>query len=119
VVVCWLPNARQLCLLESCVLPLTAVTRKIPGHIVTSLKENIVEDYDTKRRAESKAALEKIKNGLATKVRILVPANACPACRAIEGAYAFDDVPEIPPEGCSCLNGCQAYYAPVLDRFGP
>ncbi len=78
-----------------------------------------MEDYESKRRAESKAALEKIKSGLATKVRILVPADACPACRAIEGAYEFADVPEIPPEGCSCLDGSKAFYAPVLDRFGP
>lgn len=78
-----------------------------------------MEDYETKRLAESKAALEKIKNGLATKVRILVPPDACPACRAIEGAYEFGAVPEIPPEGCSCLNGSKAFYAPVLDRYGP
>lgn len=76
-------------------------------------------DNDAKRRAENKAALEKIKNGLATKVRVLVPADACPACRAIEGAYAFEDAPELPPEGCSCLSTGTAYYAPVLDRFGP
>lgn len=76
-------------------------------------------DYETKRREEHKNALEKIKAGLATKVRILVPADACPACKAIEGAYDFDNVPAIPPEGCSCLNGCNAYYAPVLDKFGP
>lgn len=78
-----------------------------------------MEDYDLKLRQESKVALEKIKSGLATKVRILVPQDACPACQAIEGAYEFEDVPEIPPEGCSCLNGCKAFYAPVLDRFGP
>lgn len=74
---------------------------------------------DAKRRAENKAALEKIKNGLATKVRVLVPPDACPACRAIEGAYEFEDAPDIPPDGCSCLGAGTAYYAPVLDRFGP
>lgn len=78
-----------------------------------------MEDYDAKRREESKVALENIKNGLATKVRILVPQDACPACQAVEGAFAFEDVPEIPPEGCSCLTGSKATYAPVLDRFGP
>lgn len=78
-----------------------------------------MEDYDAKRRAENKTALENIKKGLATKVRILVPADACPACKAVEGAYAFEEVPQIPPEGCSCLDGSKAYYAPVLDRYGP
>lgn len=71
------------------------------------------------KRAEQQAALEKIKKGLATKVRILVGPDACPACRAVEGAYEFDNVPELPVEGCSSPEGCTCYYAPVLDRFGP
>ena len=77
-------------------------------------------DNDAKKRAEHKAALKKIREGgVATKVRILVPRQACPVCQAIEGAYEFDDVPELPPEGCSGINGCNAYYAPVLDMRGP
>lgn len=77
-------------------------------------------DQDEKKRAEAKAALKKIiDGGIATKVRILVDADACPVCRAMEGAYDFDDVPEIPIEGCSQLGGCNAFYAPVLDRRGP
>ncbi len=68
---------------------------------------------------EYQKALDKIKNGLATKVRIFAPAEACPVCTMIEGVYEFDDVPELPPEGCSCLNGPTAMYAPVLDQFGP
>ena len=77
-------------------------------------------DQDAKKRAEAKAALKKIKEGgVATKVRILVDADACPVCRSVEGAYDFDEVPEIPVEGCSQLGGCNAFYAPVLDRRGP
>ena len=68
---------------------------------------------------EHQATLENIKSGLATRVRILVPQEACPVCRAADGAYEFDDVPPLPLEGCSCKYGCRAYYAPVLDRFGP
>lgn len=74
---------------------------------------------EARRREEQKKALEKIRNGLATKVRILVAADACPTCRHFEGAYDFDDVPELPIEGCSRPGGCNAFYAPVLDRFGP
>ncbi len=77
------------------------------------------ENTDTKRRAEQRAALERIRNGLATRVRILVAADACPVCRAYEGAYDFDDVPELPLEGCSRPDGCNAVYAPVLDLYGP
>ncbi|MEM7799065.1 MAG: hypothetical protein AAF633_07750 [Chloroflexota bacterium] len=68
---------------------------------------------------EYAAALEKIKSGLATKVRIFAPAEACPVCTMSEGVYEFEDVPELPLEGCSCLDGHHAMYAPVLDQFGP
>ncbi len=78
----------------------------------------MVKEVD--KHAEHKAALEKIKKGgIATKVRILVAREACPACRSVEGAYEFADVPELPVEGCSSPDGCTCYYAPVLDRFGP
>lgn len=76
-------------------------------------------DKDAKRRAEQAEALERIRSGLATKVRILIAADACPVCRAWEGAYDFDDAPELPLEGCSRNGGCNAVYAPVLDQFGP
>lgn len=77
-------------------------------------------ESDAKRRAEQQAALKKIREGgVATKVRILIHPDACPVCFAIEGAYEFDDVPVIPHEGCSRPGGCNAYYAPVLDRKGP
>jgi hypothetical protein len=74
---------------------------------------------EAERRKEQQAALENIRNGLATKVRILVAPDACPVCRAFEGAYQLDHVPELPLEGCSRVGGCNAVYAPVLDRFGP
>lgn len=65
------------------------------------------------------AALEKIKNGLATKVRIFAPADACPVCTDLEGVYEFETVPPLPPEGCTCVPEPRAMYAPVLDQFGP
>lgn len=77
------------------------------------------EITDEQRRAEQKAALERIRSGLATRVRILVAPDACPVCRAFEGAYEMDNVPELPLEGCSRPDGCNAVYAPVLDLYGP
>jgi hypothetical protein len=77
------------------------------------------EKTDAERREEQRVALDRIRKGLATRVRILVAPDACPVCRAFEGAYEFDDVPELPLEGCSRVGGCNAVYAPVLDRFGP
>ena len=77
------------------------------------------EKTDEEQRAQQKAALERIRNGLATRVRILVAPDACPVCRAREGAYEFDGVPELPLEGCSRPGGCNAVYEPVLDLFEP
>ena len=68
---------------------------------------------------QHRAELEKIRNGLATKVRILTHGDCCPVCRSFEGAYAFEEVPALPLEGCSHPQGCRCQYAPVLDRFGP
>jgi len=49
----------------------------------------------------------------------MVNRDCCPACRAAEGAYEFDQAPELPLEGCSHPDGCRCFYAPVLDMFGP
>jgi hypothetical protein len=69
---------------------------------------------------EHRQMLEKIQSGgIATKVRILANHDSCPVCRSVEGAYAFDDVPALPLEGCSHPMGCRCFYAPVLDRHGP
>jgi hypothetical protein len=66
------------------------------------------------------AALERIRNGgIATKVRILTNHDSCPVCRSVEGAYDFDEAPELPLEGCSHPYGCRCVYEPVLDRRGP
>ena len=73
-----------------------------------------------KERADHAAALKRIKEGgIATKVRILVSHDSCPVCTAAEGAYEFNETPELPLEGCSHPQGCRCHYAPVLDRFGP
>lgn len=71
------------------------------------------------KRSEQEEALEKIRNGLATHVRILIHHDCCPFCKAMEGAYDFDEVPQLPHEECSHPLGCRCYYAPVLDQFGP
>ncbi len=70
--------------------------------------------------AEHQAALKRIvEKGVATGVRILASHDSCPVCRAYEGAYNFDDVPELPHIGCSHPLGCRCHYAPILDRRGP
>lgn len=71
------------------------------------------------RQAEQAAALEKIRAGLATKVRIFASRDSCPYCTAMEGVYELHDVPELPHEGCSHSLGCRCFYAPHLDLYGP
>ena len=74
---------------------------------------------EAKKRAEQQQALTRIQQGLATKVHILVDRDSCPVCQHFAGVYTFEDVPELPLEGCSRVDGCHAMYAPVLDKFGP
>jgi hypothetical protein len=68
---------------------------------------------------QHRQTLERIRSGLATKVRILASHDSCPTCETMEGAYEFDDVPELPLVGCSQPRGCLCRYEPVLDLFGP
>ncbi len=53
-------------------------------------------------------------------IRVAVADEACPACQALQGAYAKNAVPVLPAAGCSCPNGRPAvYYEPVLDEVYP
>lgn len=78
-------------------------------------------DPDLEKPAESHQADLKriIEGGVATRVRILASYDCCPVCRAVEGAYEFDNVPALPVIGCSHPLGCRCHYAPVLDLHGP
>lgn len=70
---------------------------------------------------ELNAALTQLKaNDRVSLIRILVPADACPVCYSLEGAYPKASVPALPPEGCSCPFGRSlASYAPVLTEIYP
>lgn len=52
-------------------------------------------------------------------IRISVGHDCCPACQEAEGAYAKDQVPKLPIEGCSHALGCRCFYQPVLDDIYP
>jgi hypothetical protein len=89
---------------------------------VTESRRNVPDELESleKSALAHREILEKIQSGgIATKVRILANQDSCPVCRSVEGAYEFDEVPELPLEGCSHPMGCRCYYAPVLDRRGP
>ncbi|MGH2536786.1 MAG: hypothetical protein ACRDHL_05280 [Candidatus Promineifilaceae bacterium] len=94
---------------------------KLQGQRTVAINEprqRQIEDVETPA-AEHAAALARIKAGLATKVRIFVSYDSCPACKKVEGAFAFEAVPALPVEGCSHPSGCRCKYAPVLDLYGP
>ena len=48
-----------------------------------------------------------------------VPATACPTCKAKQGTYTKDNVPELPIQGCSEPFGCTCTYQPVLSEIYP
>jgi len=52
-------------------------------------------------------------------IRLVIQADACPACAAYEGTYTKGDVPSLPIEGCSHPNGCRCFYEPMLREMYP
>jgi hypothetical protein len=65
-------------------------------------------------------ALEKFKaNPRVSKIRLIVPRDACPACRHLEGEYEKDQVPELPLQDCSHPLGCRSFYEPKIEEIFP
>ncbi len=48
-------------------------------------------------------------------IRVVVAADACPACLAVAGTYPKDAVPALPVEGCAHEGGCRCTYEPLYD----
>ncbi len=66
------------------------------------------------------AALEKFKtNPRISKIRLIVPHDACPTCRHLEGEYEKDEVPELPLLDCSHPLGCRSFYEPKIEEIFP
>ena len=73
-----------------------------------------------KRIAEAEEALRKMQaNPRVSKIVVVVPANACPACQEVFGTYPKDQVPPLPMEACTHPMGCRAFYQPFLDEIYP
>ena len=66
------------------------------------------------------AALERFRaNPRVAKIRLIVPHDACPTCRQLEGEYEKDEVPELPLLDCSHPLGCRSFYEPKLEEIFP
>jgi RNA polymerase subunit RPABC4/transcription elongation factor Spt4 len=75
---------------------------------------------DLREYSTTAVALKKFQNNTRVKnVRLVVPDDACPACRDVEGTYPKDQAPRLPVEGCSEKHGCQAFYEPMLNEIYP
>ena len=65
-------------------------------------------------------ALERLKaNPRVSLIRLIIPRDACPACRHLEGEYEKDQVPLLPLDQCSHPLGCRAFYEPKLTEIFP
>jgi hypothetical protein len=65
-------------------------------------------------------ALERFQeNPRVDSIRLIVPIDACPSCRHLEGEYEKDDVPELPLLHCSHPLGCRSFYEPRLSEIFP
>ena len=68
----------------------------------------------------ARALKQILESPRATHVFIAANAHACPACRNAQGTYEkTGSIPELPIEGCSCVNGCTCRYEPLMVEVGP
>lgn len=81
------------------------------------LTDRIEENWETSDAA--KALKEMQANPRVKYIVVIVPGDACPACRNLTGTYPKDQVPRLPIEACSNPHGCTAYYMPYLDEIYP
>ncbi|MDD5466783.1 MAG: hypothetical protein PHS96_03160 [Anaerolineales bacterium] len=75
---------------------------------------------DLSQLSETALALKRIQaNPRVNYLHVAVAHDCCPACRDAEGAYAKDQAPRLPIEGCSHNLGCRCMYQPVLAELYP
>lgn len=75
---------------------------------------------DLSELSEAAVSLKRIQaNPRVSYLHVAVTHDCCPACRAAEGAYAKDQAPRLPVEGCSHNLGCRCTYQPVLSELYP
>ena len=60
-----------------------------------------------------------VENPRVRLVRLIVAAEACPACHKVEGTYDEVSIPELPIEGCSHNISCRCFYEPTLNNIYP
>lgn len=75
---------------------------------------------DLSEHSETAVTLRKLKdNPRVGKIRIIPHGDCCPACRAAEGEWEKDNVPDLPVAGCSHPLGCRCFYEPEMIEVFP
>jgi hypothetical protein len=75
---------------------------------------------DLRMHSVTAMALSRLKeNPRVSRIRLIVSADACPACMAAEGDFDKENVPDLPVPGCSHENGCRCFYEPLLTQIYP
>ena len=73
-----------------------------------------------RRINEVDEALKRMQaNPRISKIVVIVPADACPACQEVFGTYPKDEVPRLPMDACTHPLGCRSYYQPFIDELYP
>ncbi len=79
-----------------------------------------LEERIAKRTEELRKSLAQLKaNPRVRDIRVIVPTETCPVCQGAAGTYTKETVPALPPEGCSCPRGSEAFYQPMLKEIYP
>jgi len=75
---------------------------------------------DLNELSETAVALARLKaNPRIGSIRVMPHGDCCPACRAAEGEFHKDKVPNLPVPGCSHPLGCRCFYGPDLVELYP
>ncbi len=78
-----------------------------------------MSDQVVDRKSEQAEILQRMReNPRVDLIRVAGPRD-CSTAQMVQGAYAKDDVPELPIEGCSRPDGCICAYKPVLNDIYP
>ena len=80
----------------------------------------ISDEAVAKRMAEADAALKRMQeNPRISKIVVVLPADACPACMEVFGTFSKDETPRIPMDSCTHPLGCRSYYQPFIEELYP
>ncbi len=73
----------------------------------------------TVHSATAIARTELLANPRVVRLRLIVAADACSACREAQGDYTKESTPSLPNLSCAHHHGCRCFYEPYLSEIYP